>query len=210
MFVFIVFWYNHKLRHLVALPGAFFFELFDFSRRLKITFWQQIQNLREICCRLAPELGPEVLSASSYGCTKVWIEFWSQCLIFRFRNYVCFIVLCLLRCPGLLSFVLKWKSWLFQHLRNQGRMQIFEKMSQKPLNHVLRLLRHRSRCEDSEIFRIFWKRCHFCRVNTWNTAAKEFRSQCLIFRFGRYTSQSIPGIPHKVPSTPRRHGTAQD
>ena len=108
---------------------------------------------------------------------------WSQCLIFRFRNYVCFIVLCLLRCPGLLSFVLKWKSWLFQHLRNQGRMQIFEKMSQKPLNHVLRLLRHRSRCEDSEIFRNFRKRCHFCRVNTWNTAAKEFRSQCLILLF---------------------------
>ena len=58
-----------------------------------------------------------------------------------------------------------------------------KKMSQKPLNHVLRLLRHRSRCEDSEIFRNFWKRCHFCRVNTWNTAAKEFRSQCLILLF---------------------------
>ena len=57
-------------------------------------------------------------------------------------------------------------------------MQIFEKMSQKALNHVLRLLPHRSRCEDSEIFRNFRKRCHFCRVNTWNTAAKEFRSQC--------------------------------
>ena len=144
---------------------------------------------------LAPELSSQVLSASSYGWNKFWIEFWSQCLIFRFRNYVCFIVLCLLRCPGLLSFVLKWKSWLFQHLRIQGRMQFFEKMSQKPLNHVLRLLRHRSRRENPEIFRIFWKRCNFCRVNAWNTAAKEFRSQCLIIRFCKptYLPTYLPG-----------------
>ena len=167
-----------------------FFEKFILSRKFhlffNIVFWHQIQNLRNKCGIFPPVVLLEVLSASSYGWNKFWIEFWSQCLIFRFRNYVCFIVLCLLRCPGLLSFVLKWKSWLFQHMRNQGRMQIFEKKSQKALNHVLRLLRHRSRCEDSEIFRNFWKRFHFCRVNTWHTTAKEFRSQCLIIRFCKW------------------------
>ena len=50
---------------------------------LNIVFWQQIRNLRKNSCITAPLARLEVLSASSYGWTKVEIECWSQCRILR-------------------------------------------------------------------------------------------------------------------------------
>ena len=50
---------------------------------LNIVFWAQIRNLRKISLGSAPVARLEVLSASSYGWTKVGIEFRSQCRVFR-------------------------------------------------------------------------------------------------------------------------------
>ena len=53
---------------------------------LIIVFWLQIRNLCKISLRTAPVARLEVLSASSYGWSKVKIECRSQCRIFRFGN----------------------------------------------------------------------------------------------------------------------------
>ena len=54
-------------------------------------------------------------------------------------------------------FVLSRRINFFRDLRNQGRMQIFEKMSQRALNHVLTLPRFRSRRELPESSGFFEK-----------------------------------------------------
>ena len=55
-----------------------------FQRSLKTVFWQRIRNLRKISCRSVPWVYSEVLSGSSYGSTKVKLEFWSQCKVLCF------------------------------------------------------------------------------------------------------------------------------
>ena len=73
---------THKLR--VQAKFWFFYENHFFQRSLKTVFWQRIRNLRKISCRSVPWVYSEMLSTSSYGWTKVKLEFWSQCKVLCF------------------------------------------------------------------------------------------------------------------------------
>ena len=78
------------LRHISArrgLSGAFLRESL-FKRSLQITFWQRIRNLRKISCRPVSRTPPEVPSTSSYGWTKVKLEFRSQCKVLLFSTCI--------------------------------------------------------------------------------------------------------------------------
>ena len=79
---------THKLR-VQAKCCFFFYEKRFFQWSLKTVFWQRIRNLRKISCRSVPWVYSEVLSASSYGWTKVKLEFWSQCKVLGFWNTHC-------------------------------------------------------------------------------------------------------------------------
>ena len=63
-----------------------------FQGSLQITFWQRNRNLRKISFRSALIARLEVLSASSYGQSKVKIEFWSQCKVLLLLS-VCIVYL---------------------------------------------------------------------------------------------------------------------
>ena len=77
----------HKLR--VQAKFWVFAKIVFFQRSLKMLFWQRIRNLRKISCRSVPWVYSEVLSASSYGWTKVKLEFRSQCKVLFFGGIIC-------------------------------------------------------------------------------------------------------------------------
>ena len=79
---------------------------------------------------------------------------------------------------------------MFRKLRIQGRMHIFEKMSQKALNRVLTLAkdsRGRELSKSSGIIDL--QNVYF--VNNSNTVNLEFWPQCHIFRFVNWTAPSL-------------------
>ena len=82
---------------------------------------------------------------------------------------------------------------IFHKLRIQGRVQIFEKKSQKALSHVFIGSNARSRCADFAGIFIIVKVLSASSYGHF-PAAKEFWSQCHIFRFGNNKGSSRRGL----------------
>ena len=119
-------WRIHKLR--VQAKFWLFTKITFFQRSLKTVFWQRIRNLRKNSCRSVPWVYSEVLSESSYGWTKVKLEFWSQCKV------LCFGMESFMYNKGYISFGSKRNSEIFwvrgiHKLRVQAKFWFFAKIT---------------------------------------------------------------------------------
>ena len=168
--------------HKVSPARAFFLtiscldEKSFFRKCVLIALILSLENLLHI---------PVINSSGDALCVELWPKpflnrILAPMLDISFGELLFFVSKCNFGGTGLLKFVLSRKIHFFHHLRNQGRMQIFAKITPEGFKSRFDTVKFQISSRPSGIFGKFWKRYNFCKVNTCYIAEKEFRSQCHI------------------------------